>query len=94
MPNSLEQQAMERVAQMYGSFERRPSQHRPPHTEQKPEPTPPEPEQPPVEEKPASGFLGELLRDQEQSLILLLLVILLKDGADLNLILALLYLVI
>lgn len=92
--NSLEQEALDRVSRMYSSFDRRPHRPpRPPEPERPPQPEPqPEPETPP-EEKP-SGFLDILMRDKEQSLIMLLLIILMKDGADLNLILALIYLII
>ncbi len=99
MPSqSLEQQALDRVARMYSSYDRR-SRSRPqpppapaePPAAPEPEPEPQPPEEP--ESKP-SGLLDVLLKDKEQSLILLLLVILMKDGADLNLILALLYLLI
>ena len=46
--------------------------------------------------KPAHkhGLLETLLEDKEQSLLMLLILILMKDGADLDLILALMYLVI
>ncbi len=95
-PNSLEQEAMDRVARMYASFDRRP-QSRPPQP--KPPQKPPEPEPDPEPEQPAptvphdrNGLLELLMRDKDQSLILLLLVILMKDGADLNLMLALIYL--
>lgn len=98
MPSqSLEQEALDRVARMYSSYDRQRRQ-RPPQTATKPAPeTPPAPEKEPEpnienkEEKPA-GLLDVLLRDKEQSLIMLLLVILMKDGADMNTILALMYL--
>lgn len=99
MPSeSLEQQAMDRVARMYSSFDRR-APDRPRH---KPEPRPgpepePQPEKPVVPaEKPEKrgGLLEYLMKDKEQSMIMLLLVILMKDGADMNLILALIYLII
>ena len=98
MPSqSLEQEALDRVARMYSSYDRQRRQ-RPPLTATKPAPeTPPAPEKEPEpnienkEEKPA-GLLDVLLRDKEQSLIMLLLVILMKDGADMNTILALMYL--
>lgn len=98
MPSqSLEQQALDRVARMYSSFDRR--SHNRPSPEPKPEPDePPRPEPEAQDtvtevEKP-TGLLDVLLRDREQSLIMLLLIILMKDGADLNLILALMYLLI
>lgn len=98
MPSqSLEQEALDRVARMYSSYDRQRRQ-RPPQPVAKPEPeAPPAPEKEPEpnienkEEKPA-GLLDVLLRDKEQSLIMLLLVILMKDGADMNTILALMYL--
>ncbi len=99
MPSqSLEQEALDRVARMYSSYDRQRRQ-RPPQTATKPAPetSPPAPEKKPepnaenTEEKPA-GLLDVLLRDKEQSLIMLLLVILMKDGADMNTILALMYL--
>ena len=102
--NSLEQEAMDRVARMYSSFDRR-SHSRPPQR-----PTEPDRKPEPIEEKqenkaPAvslpretqkknSGFLDLLMKDKDQSLIMLLLVILMKDGADMNLLLALIYLLI
>lgn len=42
-------------------------------------------------EEKSSGLLDVLMKDKEQSLILLLLVILMKDGADMNTVLALMY---
>ena len=92
--NSLEQEAMDRVRRMYSSFDRRP--HDPQPSPKPPRPPEPKPEQQPkpLEPKPAEkprGMLELLMRDKDQSLILLLLVILMKDGADMNLILALIY---
>jgi hypothetical protein len=102
--NSLEQQALDRMGRMYASFDNRPPrpthdgrpdppappQPAPPQPEPpKPEPPKPEPSDPPAGKPP--GFLDLLLEDKEQSLVLLLLIILLKDGADLHTILALLY---
>lgn len=111
MPSqSLEQEALDRVARMYSSFDRRsrtrapltqpaPADHRQ-QTAEKPSDEPktsePKPEHQPnnsIEEKSA-GLLDILLKDKEQSLILLLLVILMKDGADMNTVLALMYLLI
>lgn len=97
-PNSLEQEAMDRVARMYANFDRRPQNRpkaptptEPPKPEPKSEPEPPKaPELSPP--KKQGGFLELVMKDKDQSLILLLLVILMKDGADLNLMLALLYL--
>lgn len=95
---SLEQEALDRVARMYSSFDRRVN-NRPrspaPPAPKPPEPEPPEPVEPPaVEPQKPAGLLDVLLRDKEQSLIMLLLVILMRDGADLNVILALMYLLI
>ena len=98
--NSLEQEAMDRVARMYSSFDRRPhSRQRPPEPEPRPEPEKPkaEVEAPPVKAEPPKkngGLLEMLMKDKDQSLIMLLLVILMKDGADMNLLLALVYLLI
>ncbi|WP_407383967.1 hypothetical protein [Ruminococcus sp.] len=44
--------------------------------------------------KKANSLLDIFLKDRDQSLILLLLVLLMKDGADMNLLLALVYLLI
>ena len=101
MPSaSLEQEALDRVARMYSTFERRQnSRHEPPDDPKPPKPEPsPEPEasepQPVGQEAKSAGMLEYLLKDKEQSLILLLLVILMKDGADMNAVLALMYLLI
>ncbi len=103
--NSLEQQALDRVARMYAGYDRRPPHGRPANPEPAPPPAPdPEPpaqeisaeekrQMPPAPEKPA-GLLDALMEDKEQSLILLLLVILMKDGADMDAVLALMYLLI
>lgn len=100
---SLEQEALDRVARMYSSFDR--PRRQPPinnsrHPEQ-PQPEPPKPDPPeppkspePVEEHKPTGLLDVLMKDKEQSLIMLLLVILMKDGAEMNTILALMYLLI
>lgn len=101
--NSLEQEAMDRVRRMYSSFDSRAAR---PHPQPEPRPQPEpaaeiaEPEakheeasqvQPrPSAESPKS-LLDVFLKDQDQSLILLLLVMLMKDGADMNLMLALVY---
>lgn len=96
--SSLEQEALDRVARMYSSFDRR--RRDPPRKPPEPEPIPePKPEPEPKEEplppvKKREGLLDLLFKDKEQSLIMLLLVILMKDGADMNLILALMYLLI
>ncbi len=97
--SSLEQQALDRVARMYSSFDRRghnrPRPPEPPKPEPKPEPEPqPEPEPPRQVPEPSAGLLDILLKDKEQSLIMLLLIILMKDGADMNAVLALMYLLI
>lgn len=99
MPSdSLEQQAMDRVARMYSSFDRRAPdrpRHKPePRPEHKPEPQPEKPVAPAEKPEKRGGMLEYLMKDKEQSMIMLLLVILMKDGADMNLILALIYLII
>lgn len=91
--NSLEQEAMDRVRRMYSTFDRHPQPPQPSEKPPKPEPKPePEPKSIPrkLSEKPR-GMLELLLQDKDQSLIMLLLVILMKDGADMNLLLALIY---
>lgn len=45
-------------------------------------------------EKPPDSILDVFMKDRDRSLILLLLVLLMKDGADMNLLLALVYLLI
>ena len=91
---------MERVRRMYSTFESRPSErHDPkpksePVTQERPKPPPkPKPNEPEASEE-KGGFLDILMRDKDQSLIMLLLVLLMKDGADMNLMLALVYLLI
>lgn len=99
--NSLEQEAMDRVRRMYSSFDSRRQAPRtpapkPPAEPEKPPEKPPEPKPespPPPEEKPR-GMLELLMQDKDQSLILLLLVLLMKDGADMNLLVALIYMLI
>lgn len=96
---------MDRVRRMYASFDNRSPQ---PQSvpRQQPEPPaekhdsvkpPPKKEEPPhnrkTAEKPGS-MLDIFMKDQDQSLILLLLVMLMRDGADMNLMLALVYLLI
>ena len=104
--NSLEQEAMDRVRRMYASFDRPAPQ---PKAVSKPTPAPAveqsessKPTQPTQEAEPMSqiaekkqnSLLDVFLKDQDQSLILLLLVMLMRDGADMNLMLALVYLLI
>lgn len=103
--NSLEQEAMDRVRRMYASFDRPAPQ---PQAVRKPKPTPavdssetseptdptPREAEPRMAEKKPNSLLDIFLKDQDQSLILLLLVMLMKDGADMNLMLALVYLLI
>ena len=92
---------MDRVRRMYTSFDSRPKAAvqqpvRPPEKHGADNRTPP-PERPgPLPEKPAvpPTMLDVFFKDKDQSLILLLLVLLMKDGADMNLMLALLYLLI
>lgn len=91
---------MDRVRRMYASFDNPPKAAvqqpvRPPEKHGAEKKTPPErPE--PLPEKPAvpPTMLDVFFKDKDQSLILLLLVLLMKDGADMNLMLALLYLLI
>ena len=100
MPSdSLEQQAMDRVARMYSTFDRRAggspekrAERSKPEPEARPEPQ--TPEAPAEKPKPQRGLLEYLMKDKDQSLILLLLVILMNEGADMNLLLALIYLLI
>lgn len=85
----MEQEALERVRRMYGGFDiRKPA---PPKPEPKPvkEEKPSECEQPPAEK----NLLDELLKDNERSLILLLLLVLYSEKADASLLLALMYLI-
>ena len=98
--NSLEQEAMDRVRRMYASFDR-PAP--PQKAVKKPDPAPterdPAPPQEPApkqssDENDRGSLLDLLLKDRDQSLILLLLVMLTKDGADMNLLLALVYILI
>ena len=97
--NSLEQEAMDRVRRMYASFDR-PAP--PQKAVKKPDPAPaegdPAPPQEPAPKQPDQNAPGSLLdlllKDRDQSLILLLLVMLMKDGADMNLLLALVYILI
>ena len=107
---SLEQEAMDRVRRMYAPFDgaRADSGNtsRQPRPAPQKQPSEPKPEPPktakdiPVEKSvPESttspGSLLELfMKDKDQSLILLLLVLLMKDGADMNLMLALMYILI
>lgn len=105
--NSLEQEAMDRVRRMYASFDTRagrtddPSGHRAATADKKRSVR----ENAPAAEKPAAqGFdakplkphslLDVFLKDRDQSLILLLLVLLMREGADMNLMLALMYILI
>ncbi|MEE3493225.1 hypothetical protein [Ruminococcus sp.] len=97
--NSLEQEAMDRVRRMYASFDR-PAP--PQKAVKKSDPAPAERDlAPPIEPEPKQSdqnapgsLLDLLLKDRDQSLILLLLVMLMKDGADMNLLLALVYILI
>lgn len=97
--NSLEQQALDRVARMYAGYDRHSQGAAPaPQDETRPHPAPDPPKAPappaPQPPKRPSGLLGALMEDKEQSLIMLLLVILMKDGADTDAVLALMYLLI
>nr|WP_316613868.1 hypothetical protein [uncultured Ruminococcus sp.] len=106
--NSLEQEAMDRVRRMYASFDRptpQPQAVRKPKpspavdssdTSKLTESMPPQEAEPKtrMDENKSNSLLDIFLKDQDQSLILLLLVMLMKDGADMNLMLALVYLLI
>ena len=93
---------MDRVRRMYASFDRpaprteTPQRERSaPAVEKKEPPAPPEEpahHKPQNDHEPPNSLLDVFLKDQDQSLILLLLVMLMKDGADMNLMLALVYL--
>ena len=65
----------------------------PKHAEHKSKPQPVPPIEP-VHKEPPRGLLELLLKDKDQSLILLLLVLLMKDGADMDLLVALIYMLI
>lgn len=97
---------MDRVRKMYASFDSRPQRGNSPQKatpEPNREPSKPVSKPAPVKEsspakqsdkiaqKNENGLLEILMKDQDQSLILLLLVLLMKDGADMNLMLALIY---
>lgn len=92
--NSLEQEAMERVRRMYAGYDRRPPSEDAPRPHREPEPPHPKPPVMPDPPKKNNGLLDMLMQDKEQSLIMLLLVLMMKDGADMNLMLALMYLLI
>ena len=105
--NSLEQEAMDRVRRMYASFDRpapqpmhsveKQSDPAPADRAESSEPTEPNPQResdPKIAETKPNSLLDVFLKDQDQSLILLLLVMLMRDGADMNLMLALVYLLI
>ena len=89
---------MDRVARMYSSYQRPRRRHEIPEPEKKPVKPEKEPEHAPgpLSQEPAqtpqNGLLEQLMQDKDQSLVLLLLVLLMKDGADMNLVLALIYL--
>ena len=101
---------MERVRRMYASYDAHTPRDgaAEPDTREKPyakppEPSPqqPEPERQNAPQKPASqaapapnSLLDALMKDKDQSLILLLLVLMMRDGADMNLMLALMYILI
>lgn len=95
---------MDRVRRMYSSFDSRRQDQRTSPSKRPPEPEkPPKPPEKPPEPKPESpqmpeekprGMLELLMQDKDQSLILLLLVLLMKDGADMNLLVALIYMLI
>ncbi len=94
----ITQDAMRRAAQMRNHNTR----PRPPAPEPKPEPNPEPPtekhrEPPPKPPKQPHGLtdgLGALFRDKEQSIILLLIVLLMDENCEPSLLLALMYLLI
>lgn len=94
MPHStMEQEALERVRRMYGSFDRgKPAPKRPDPKPDHSEETPKSeaPIEQPSEEK---NLLDELIKDNERSLILLLLLVLYSEKADASLLLSLMYLI-
>ncbi len=86
---SIEQDALDRVSRMYSSFDRT---RRPPQRRE--EPPPQRHEEPPEPQNERQPNLMELLtEDSERSLIMLLILLLLHDGADSTLILALMYII-
>lgn len=98
--NSLEQEAMDRVRRMYASFDKHaPQAEKPsePSSSEKAEVVSKDETKRDVPKTPSAqpnSLIDIFLKDQDQSLILLLLVMLMKDGADMNLMLALMYLLI
>ncbi len=96
MADSMQNEAMERLKQMYSKAQpqnvtqnNRPKELTPPKSED----TVSE-EKAPVHKKTEENLLDFFMKDKEKSLILLLIVILLSEKADSSIILALMYLVI
>ncbi len=81
---------------MYQSYETAPPQQKTERKREEPKPEEPQPLQKPVEKEETDqpSLLDTLLKDNERSLILILLLILYSDGADSTLLLALMYLII
>lgn len=100
MPQSyIEQEALERASQMYGSFDTRNKKSSTMQTEDKPEAPKKQVQlkdnnQQTNAPRANENFLDILMKDKEKSLIMLLIVILANDGADTTLLLALMYLII
>lgn len=87
---SLEQDAMERVARMYSTQRAPRSERAQPPPDPKPQPEP----KPPIKPDPAvPNMLDLLMKDNDRSLIMMLILILMHDGADSMLILALMYII-
>lgn len=88
---------MERVSRMYSSFDTRRRER--PHTPPPKEP-PKDPQKEPTKEPPAlieekqPNLIDLLMKDNDRSLIMMLIIILMHDGADSMLILALMYIII
>lgn len=97
--SSMEQEALERVRRMYGGFDTRGrTRHEPllsPAEKEETEKTEEKEDQPqPLSmQKEERNLLDELLKDNERSLILLLLLVLYSEKADSSLLLALMYLI-
>ena len=97
--NQMQQDAMRRVRDMQRrsrSFVQQQNNDPPPPPPIHNIPPPPESPPPPKQEKSAPSFLGDILPemkiDEEKTLIILLLIILARNGADMKLLLALGYL--
>ena len=88
--SSIEHQAMERVKRMYGGFDAKSAPQKPaPVSNEEPPRTDPSPAPVPND----ANLLDELLKDNERSMLLLLLLVLYSEKADASLLLSLLYLI-